>query len=121
MGRTEIEREYAVRVTGQAEKRGLAETEGAAIAPDQAQAERHERPGEEVDRIADGIAIGQQRVSDRGEQHHHGGTPEQRTAAERLRPLEQPDELWTCHGGDALSTSLTQDEARDAFRQNAND
>jgi hypothetical protein len=57
VGRAEIEGEDAVAIAGNAEERGLAERERAAIAPDQTQAERDKHPDEEIRRVADRIAV----------------------------------------------------------------
>src|SRR3979409_1900790 len=76
IGGAKIERENAVGIARQAEERGLAEAEGPAIAPEKTEPKGHERPREEIHGVADGVAVGKQRISYRNQQRHAGDAPE---------------------------------------------
>ncbi len=88
IGRAEIEGEDAVAVAGNAKERGLAERERAAIAPDQAQAERDEHPDKEINGVANGISVAEQRIRASNREHDGEHDPERRTAACGLRTFE---------------------------------
>src|SRR5206468_12860483 len=53
--------------------------------PDQAEAERDEHPDEEVDGVADRVAVAEQWIGQRAGEHEREQRPESGTAAERLR------------------------------------
>src|SRR6202011_4754986 len=88
IGRAEIEGEDAVTEAANAKKRGLAERERAAIAPDQAQAERDEHPDKEINGVANGISVAEQRIRASDREHDGEHDPERRTAACGLRTFE---------------------------------
>jgi hypothetical protein len=77
---TEIEGQDSIAISGDAEERGLAKRERSAIAPDQAKAKCYENPDEEVDRVADRVAVAEQRVCQRYREREAKSRPEGRAA-----------------------------------------
>ena len=98
IGRAEVDGENAIAVAGDAEEGGLAKRERAAIAPDQAKAQSHESPVEEIDVVADGVAIDEKRIDNGGRDNDSEARPEQQAAPHGLRAFEMLQKIFDRHG-----------------------
>src|SRR5690606_6898163 len=84
----EVDRQHPVGIAREPEEGGLAETEGPAIAPDDAKAHRHEGPDQEIGGVAHGPGVGEERIERACRYGRDNEEPEDRTTADGLGSFE---------------------------------
>ncbi len=86
---THDDRQHAVAVPGDAEEERLAECQHTAVAPDQAEAERHEYPDQKVREISDIVGISEDGIDQGHRQNSQKCQPKSAAVAVGLWPIDE--------------------------------